>query len=75
MDLLEDANKRFLGNGPFAVGPSTIWSRTIVECDQLAAGKVIVGDFKQLALLDRSGLTVEAFNQHKDYASRNLTYI
>ncbi|MDK6556029.1 phage major capsid protein, partial [Enterococcus faecalis] len=40
IDLLEDANKRFLGNGPFAVGPSTIWSRTIVECDQLAAGKV-----------------------------------
>lgn len=75
IDLLEDANKRFLGNGPFAVGPSTIWSRPIVECDQLAAGKVVIGDFKQLALLDRTGLTVEAFNQHKDYASRNLTYI
>lgn len=75
IDLLEDANKRFLGNGPFALGPSTIWSRPIVECDQIAAGKVVVGDFKQLALLDRTGLTVEAFNQHKDYASRNLTYV
>ena len=45
------------------------------KSDKLEAGKAIVGDFRQMALLDRSGLTVEAFNQHKDYASRNLTYV
>lgn len=75
IDLLEDTTKRFMGNGPFAIGPSTIWGRPIVECDQIAAGKVVVGDFRQIALLDRSGLTVEAFNQHENYAARNLTYI
>lgn len=75
IDLMEDVNKRFLGNGPFGVGPSTVWGRPIVESEQIEAGKIIVGDFTQLALLDRTGLTVEAFNQHKDYASRNLVYI
>lgn len=75
IDLMEDANKRWIGNGPFQIGPTMVWSRPLVECDQIDPGKVIVGDFKQLTLLDRSGLTVEAFNQHKDYASRNLTYV
>ena len=75
IDLMEDVNKRFMGNGPFGIGPTTVWSRPLVECDQVSEGKIIVGDFKQLALLDRSGLTVEAFNQHKDYAARNLTYV
>ena len=75
IDLMTDVNKRFMGNGPFGTGPTTVWGRPLVECDQIAAGKAIVGDFRQMALLDRSGLTVEAFNQHKDYASRNLTYV
>ncbi|MBW3092652.1 phage major capsid protein [Bifidobacterium sp. 82T10] len=75
IDLMQDVNKRFMGNGPFSVGPTTVWSRPLVECDQIEPGKIIVGDFKQLALLDRSGLSVEAFNQHKDYAARNLTYV
>lgn len=75
IDLMEDVNKRFMGNGPFGTGPTTVWSRPIVECDQIDAGTAIIGDFRQMALLDRSGLTVEAFNQHKDYASRNLTYV
>jgi HK97 family phage major capsid protein len=75
IDLLRDANERFYGAGPFGVGPSTLWNRAIVESEQLEQGQTIVGDFKQISLLDRSGLSVQAFNQHKDYASRNLTYV
>ena len=75
IDLLQDTTNRFFGNGPWGTGPTTVWGRPLVECEQVAAGKVIVGDFKQLALLDRSGLSVEIFNQHKDYASRNLVYV
>ena len=75
IDLLRDSNERFYGSGPFGVGPTTLWGRPIVESEQLAQGQTIVGDFRQIALLDRSGLSVQAFNQHKDYAQRNLTYI
>lgn len=75
IDVLRDANERFYGNGPFGIGPTTLWGRPIVESEQLDAGQTIVGDFKQISLLDRSGLSVQAFNQHKDYAQRNLTYV
>ncbi|KFI65899.1 phage major capsid protein [Bifidobacterium cuniculi] len=75
IDLMQDSNQRFFGNGPFALGPSTVWGRPLVESEQVGEGKVIVGDFKQLALLDRTGLSIDVFNQHKDYASRNLVYV
>lgn len=75
IDLLRDSSERFYGQGPFGIGPETLWGRKRVVSDQLAQGQTIVGDFSQMALLDRSGLSVQAFNQHKDYAARNLTYV
>lgn len=42
---------------------------------KIPVGTAIVGEFTQMALLDREGLSVVAFNQHKDYAQRNLTYV
>lgn len=75
IDLLQDTQGRFLGNGPWASGPSTVWSRPLVESEQVDEGKIIVGDFHQIALLDRTGLNVEAFYQHDNYAARNLVYV
>ncbi|MEV6124852.1 phage major capsid protein [Streptomyces sp. NPDC052077] len=74
-DLLQDANDRFFGQGPFGQGPSTSWGRARALSQRLAPGTVILGDWKQVALLDREGLSILAFNQHKDYAQRNLTYV
>lgn len=75
IDLLQDTTGRFYGNGPWAVGPTTVWSQPIVESESIEEGTVIVGDFRQIALLDRSGLSIDVFNQHKDYADRNLVYV
>lgn len=75
IDLWRDNEGRFLGGGPFGQAMASIWRRPRVVSDQLDAGQAIVGDLKQMALLDRSGLSVQAFNQHKDYAARNLTYV
>ncbi|WP_432091823.1 phage major capsid protein [Streptomyces sp. NRRL F-5630] len=74
-DLLQDANDRFFGQGPFGQGPSTSWGRTRALSQRLAPGTVILGDWRQMALLDVEGLSVLAFNQHKDYAQRNLVYV
>ncbi|MFF2525902.1 phage major capsid protein [Streptomyces liangshanensis] len=74
-DLLQDANDRFFGQGPFGQGPNTSWGRARALSQRLAPGTVILGDWKQVALLDREGLSVLAFNQHKDYAQRNLVYV
>ncbi|WP_263251628.1 phage major capsid protein [Saccharopolyspora rosea] len=75
LDLMEDANQRFYGQGPFGSGPQTIWGRPRAISERVPAGTVILGDFKQIALLDREGLSVLAFNQHQDYAQRNMTYV
>lgn len=75
VDLLQDSNGRFYGQGPFGAGPGTLWGRPVVESERVEEGQFILGDFKQIALLDVEGLSVLAFNQHKDYAQRNMTYV
>jgi HK97 family phage major capsid protein len=75
IDLMQDNNERFYSQGPFGTGPATIWGRPRVVSEAIAPGQFILGDFKQVALLDREGLSVQAFNQHKDYAQRNMTYV
>ncbi|MGW1678506.1 phage major capsid protein [Saccharopolyspora shandongensis] len=74
-DLLQDANERYYSGGPFSTGPATIWGRPRATSERIAPGTIILGDFRQIALLDREGLSVLAFNQHKDYAQRNMTYV
>ncbi|MFD8937320.1 phage major capsid protein [Streptomyces sp. NPDC059578] len=74
-DLLQDTTERFLGQGPFGQGPTTSWGRSRALSQRLAPGTMILGDWRQVALLDREGLSVMAFNQHKDYAQRNLVYV
>lgn len=75
IDLLQDANNRFYGQGPFGAGPATLWGRPRVTSERLVDTSAILGDFKQVALLDREGLSINAFNQHKDYAQRNMVYV
>lgn len=75
IDLLADENGRYFSNGPFGVGPSTLWGLPRVLDESIDPGTAIVGEFQQIALLDYEGLSVVAFNQHKDFAQRNLTYV
>jgi HK97 family phage major capsid protein len=74
-DLLQDTTDRFMGQGPFGQGPSTSWGRARALSQRLTPGTVILGDWRQVALLDVEGLSILAFNQHKDYAQRNLVYV
>lgn len=75
IDLLQDGNDRFYGQGPFGMGPNTLWGRPRVTSERLTDTTAILGDFKQVALLDREGLSIQAFNQHADYARRNMVYV
>ncbi|KDN86712.1 phage major capsid protein [Kitasatospora cheerisanensis] len=74
-DLLKDAEGRYYSGGPWSSGPNTIWGRPRVVCHRLPAGTAIVGNLRTITLLDREGLSVLAFNQHADYAARNLVYV
>lgn len=74
-DLLKDLDGRYLGQGPFGTAPGTAWGYERIVSQSIAVGQAIIGDFKTIQLLDLEPLAIEAFNQHKDYAQRNLVYI
>jgi hypothetical protein len=74
-DLLKDTQDRYLGQGPFGMGPGTAWGYERIVSQAIPVGQAIIGDFKTIQLLDLEPLAIEAFNQHKDYAQRNLVYI
>lgn len=71
----KDENGRYFSQGPWSQGPGTVWGIPYVKVPRLATNTAIAGDFRTVALLDREGISVQAFNQHKDYAQRNLTYV
>lgn len=74
-DLLKDAEQRYYGNGPFGAGPGTAWGYERVESQAIPVGQALIGDFKTIHLLTYAALAIQAFNQHKDFAQRNLVYV
>ena len=75
IDLMKDANGNYIFGGPATVGQQMLWGRPRVVSEKIEKGTVLLGDFKQVAWMDRDGISVEAFNQHADYARRNLVYV
>lgn len=74
-DLAQDTQKRYYGNGPFGVGPQTIWGVPRVVSTRIPVGTAVMGDFSQVQMLNLEPTSVLVFNQHKDYAQRNLSYV
>lgn len=75
IDLMKDSNGGYVFGGPAQVGQQMLWGRPRVVSEKIDKGTVLLGDFKQVAYLDRDGISVEAFNQHEDFARRNLVYV
>ena len=75
LDLMQDGNQRFFGAGPFGAGPRTLWGRPYVTAPSIPVGTALVGDLSTINYLEREPLSVVAFNQHADYARRNLVYV
>lgn len=73
-DLLKDTHGDWLA-GPWQMGPRTAWGYERISAQSIPVGQAIIGDFSTIHLLQYAPLEILAFNQHKDYAQRNLTYI
>ena len=69
------ATGKFLGAGPWALGPRTMWGVPILESEGIAAGTALVGDFSKAVLWDREQTTVTLSNSHADFFVRNLVAI
>lgn len=65
----------FLGGGPFAMGPRTLWGYPIVESEGIPAGTGVVADFSKAVLWDREQSSVTVSDSHADFFIRNLVAI
>lgn len=63
---------RFLGAGPFTMGPRTLWGLPIVESEAIPEKTGLVGDFAKAVLWDREDATVTFSDSHADFFVRNL---
>lgn len=74
-DLLKDSHGDWIGNSPFNPNAGTAWGYERIESQAIPVGQALIGDFKTIHLLTYQALAIQAFNQHKDFAQRNLVYI
>lgn len=76
IDLLKDSNQRFYGQGPFNMGPNTLWGRPRIVVPALSGkGKFVLGDLSQCIIWDREQATLTATDSHADFFIRNLVAI
>ncbi len=64
----------FLVN-PYTDRPARLWGMQLVEEPGMTATKAVVGYFRDAVLWDRQQATVQVFDQHKDFAMRNLVQL
>lgn len=75
-DLLTGTDGHYLyGAGPYSQGPKTAWSYERITSPSIPVGRAVMGDFSTIHLLQLEDVTVNAFNQHADFARKNLVYI
>ena len=74
--LLKDSNGNYMLGNPLQQGPRpTPWGVPLIPSFAVAAGSSLVGRFDSMHFLALDQLSVLAFNQHKDYAQRNMVYV
>ena len=74
-DLVKDSHGDWVGNSPFNPNPGTAWGYERIESQAIPVGQALIGDFSTIHLLALEALSIQAFNQHRDFAQRNLVYI
>ncbi|MGW4641812.1 phage major capsid protein [Sphaerisporangium sp. NPDC004334] len=75
VDTAVDGQTRFYGQGPFGIGPRTLWGVPVVESEAISAGTALLGDFSKAVLWDREQTTVTMTDSHADFFIRNLVAI
>ncbi len=74
--LLKGSDGHYLLGNPLQQGPvPTPWGAPLVPSGRVTAGSALVGRFDSVHFLALDALSVLAFNQHADYAQRNMVYV
>ena len=75
IDLLNNSG-RYYGGGPVAAGATpSLWGVPIVVSSKVEDGTAIMGDWSTIHLLIVDPLNINVFDQHMDFAQRNLLYL
>lgn len=81
VELARDSTQRFLLDGaPTNKPPRTLWDLPVVTSPTMTAGKALVGDFRNVVVMDREAVNVVAFESGlltetapvQDLATRNM---
>ena len=76
LSLTKEAGVGYLLGNPLQQGLNpTPFGVRLVKSNRVAAGTALVGNVSSVQFLEREPLSVVAFNQHRDYAQRNMSYV
>ncbi len=75
VELTQDLAGRYYYGGPLSNGAKQVWSVPVVECQSLAAGQGIMGDFRKAVLWDREQASIQVSDSHDDFFIRNMVAI
>jgi HK97 family phage major capsid protein len=72
IELLLDAENRYLMGGPVGLMRPQLWGKPIVKNRGITTGHALVGEYRQAVLFDRLQIEVEMLTQHSDWAAKNF---
>jgi len=75
IELTQDLAGRYYYGGPIANGQKALWGVPVVECQSLAEGQIILGDFRKAVMWDRERATISVSDSHEDFFIRNMVAI
>lgn len=76
IELLKDAESRYLWANPRALGGPTMWGLPVVVTNAMTTGTFLIGAFDVAAQIwDREDATVRVAEQHADFFIKNMVAI
>jgi len=75
IELLQDAENRYYYGGPINNGPQRLWGVPIVECEAIAEGTGLLGNFRKAVMWDRERASIQVSDSHEDFFIRNMVAI
>lgn len=75
LELLQDGSNRYYWGGPLSNGQPQLWGVPVVECESIAEGQAILGDFRKAVIWDRERASISVSDSHEDFFIRNMVAI
>jgi HK97 family phage major capsid protein len=72
IDLERDEQGRFFGNGPFAMGPNSLWGLPRIVSQYVRPGEGWLADWRRAVIWDRQQATISVSDSHVDFFTKNL---